>query len=212
MLILFFSLVVAFVSLTVLVMRTFLPINELSITRRVQSGAVWGLGPLLHVINIPGYPPQVFVLGVLLVVLPYLIGLKWIAITLAVVTLGVGLSARIVKSIAQRPRPAPEVVAVQRVLDQGTQSYPAGHCADYLARFGFIIYVLIQLAPPTWWAWLTILVLFVFIALVGLARIYSGEHWMTDVLGGYLLGGIWLLLGIWMYQWTDAQILVDRYL
>ncbi len=212
MLTLFLVLLGAFSALTLLVMRAPIPLDELEITRRVQSGAARRTGPFLRLINFPGYPPQVLIIGLLLVVVPFLFGFKWLALMQAFVGLGVGLAAAIVKRLVQRPRPAPRVVTVTHILDGGLQSYPAGHCADYLARFGFIIYLLAQLPAPSWWVWLTMVVLGIFIAFVGLARIYSGEHWLTDVIGGYLLGAIWLWLTIFLYHWTDAQDLVARYL
>lgn len=205
-------LVVAFLALTLLVMRARTGIDELSITRRLQAITVRGFAPLLHLINVPGYPPQVLGLGFLLVAVPYVLGWKWIAFTQAFAGLGVGLAATIVKYVVHRPRPSSDVVLVHRVLDGGGQSYPAGHAADYLARFGFIIYLLTRSGPPVWWVWVIIAILGLYIGLVGFARIYSGEHWLTDVLGGYLLGGIWLLVTINVYQWTEARIFVESHL
>lgn len=205
-------LVVAFLTLTLFVMRAPAVIDELTITHRIQAITVRGFGPLLHLVNVPGYPPQVLVLGFLLVAVPFLFGWKWIAFTQAFAGLGVGLAATVVKYVVHRRRPSSEVVLVHRVLDRGGQSYPAGHAADYLARFGFIIYLLTHSGMPAWWVPGIITILGVLIGLVGLARIYSGEHWLTDVLGGYLLGGIWLLVTIIVYNWTDARIFVESHL
>ncbi|MEO8970932.1 MAG: phosphatase PAP2 family protein [Ktedonobacteraceae bacterium] len=33
----------------------------------------------------------------------------------------------------------------------------------------------------------------------GLARVYLGDHWSTDVPGGYLFGGWWLCLSLRVY-------------
>jgi undecaprenyl-diphosphatase len=40
---------------------------------------------------------------------------------------------------------------------------------------------------------------------VGLARIYQGEHWASDVLGGYLLGGLALAAVIRFYGWGKGR-------
>ncbi len=39
-----------------------------------------------------------------------------------------------------------------------------------------------------------------FIATIGPTQVYMGEHWATDVLGGYLLGGSWLSLTYVLYR------------
>src|SRR6516165_5310804 len=41
--------------------------------------------------------------------------------------------------------------------------------------------------------------------LVGAAQIYLGAHWFTDVLAGYVLGGIWLF-GVMMWFPDPANL------
>lgn len=212
MLILLLILVGALLAVTLLVVSAPQAIDELTITRRAQSLTLKGLGPLLHLVNLPGYPPQVLILGFLLVAVPFVLGWKWIAVTQAFVGLGVGFMSALVKLAVHRARPSPDVVVVHRQLDGGGQSYPAGHCADYVARFGFILYLLTRTGGSVWWVWLIAVAPVALIGLVGLARIYSGEHWMTDVLGGYLLGGIWLIVTLYFYHWTEAEVWVTRHL
>ena len=36
---------------------------------------------------------------------------------------------------------------------------------------------------------------------VGFSRIYLGVHFLSDVLGGYLLGACWLIVGIVLTEW-----------
>lgn len=183
--------------------------GELAITLRVQSIAARGFHSLMCFVSYPGYPPQVIVLGILSVVVPWLLGWKWIAVTLAFGGFGVGFATTAVKHIMQRPRPPEGVVAVHRLLNRGGLSFPAGHSADYVARFGVMVYLLAQSGTSEWWVLSAMAVLLVFIVLVGLSRVYSGEHWLTDVLGGYLLGTIWLIVTIYFYTWSAARAFVE---
>jgi membrane-associated phospholipid phosphatase len=41
---------------------------------------------------------------------------------------------------------------------------------------------------------------------IGYSRIYLGDHWLTDVLGGYLEGAIYLFLFIFLYRWATGVI------
>ncbi len=46
----------------------------------------------------------------------------------------------------------------------------------------------------------------VFMLIMGVARVASGEHWPSDVLGGYLLGGLWLTLLLLAWAWWREKI------
>ena len=36
--------------------------------------------------------------------------------------------------------------------------------------------------------------------LIGCSRIYLGAHYLTDVVGGYLAGTIWLIAVVWAFR------------
>ncbi|MCU1676817.1 MAG: rane-associated phospholipid phosphatase [Frankiales bacterium] len=73
-----------------------------------------------------------------------------------------------------------------------TSSFPSGHAAASVAMYGALAVVIWR----TNWRRVLRMVIVVLLALipiaVGLARVYRGMHYPTDVIGGLVLGSLWL--------------------
>jgi membrane-associated phospholipid phosphatase len=93
-----------------------------------------------------------------------------------------------VKLLVGRPRPP---VAFALAAASG-YSFPSGHATDAAAVYGMLA-ALLAAASPSWRRKVTVWAVMVgVIGAVGLSRMYLGVHWLTDVLGGFALGGAWL--------------------
>jgi undecaprenyl-diphosphatase len=103
--------------------------------------------------------------------------------------LGSELLFRSVKALTGRARP-PDALAVQHFCGL---AFPSGHATQAAAVFGMLA-ALAAAALPSWRhkvaAWVVALVV---VATVGATRLYLGAHWLTDVLGGWALGALWLM-------------------
>ncbi len=179
---------------------------DLTIAREVQAFHPGWFDLTMHLVGEPGYPPQVYLWVVWAFVVLFASGLKWEAISHAFGTVGIGALGLAVKYPVDRPRPTPNLVHVLNPsLDGGKFSFPAGHVESYVAILGLFIFFLIVLGKPSWLRTLEIIVFGAMIALIGLSRIYVGEHWPSDVLGGYLLGVDWLIVTIYFYNWGKSR-------
>ncbi len=103
------------------------------------------------------------------------------------------------KIIIHRPRPE-----IAYYLESG-YSFPSGHATMAVALYGFLIYILFW-ELKHWKTKANILFAGLTIILgVGLSRLYLGVHYLSDVWGGYLLGALWLIIGISIAEWLKRR-------
>lgn len=93
----------------------------------------------------------------------------------------------LVKIIIRRERPD-----YLRMVMEKSYSFPSGHSMISVLFFGSIIYLVNKYNVKH--KKLITFSLSTFILLVGISRIYLGVHYLTDVVGGYLLGFVVLFL------------------
>jgi membrane protein DedA with SNARE-associated domain/membrane-associated phospholipid phosphatase len=108
---------------------------------------------------------------------------------LAVVLAGAVALYDIVKPLVARPRPPANL----RVgLSFSGWAFPSGHATQAIAVWGMLAVIAVGAARRRRAIIVTGAALIVL--LVGASRLYLGAHWLTDVLGGFSLGGLWLCL------------------
>ena len=178
---------------------------ELAFSRTVQHLSYWSwVPPLFDFFGTFNNPtPTGVVLGIVFTAI-LLLGWYRQAIFLALtVGIGNGVDA-LIGDYVVRPRPSPGLVHVDVALKYN--SFPSGHCCHVILFYGFLLYLSFTEPVRTWRYRWTLLPLQIFavlnILLVGFSRVYEGEHWIGDILAGYLSGALWLVLFIVLYQWT----------
>jgi membrane-associated phospholipid phosphatase len=111
----------------------------------------------------------------------------------------------LLKGFFKTARPA-NFVQTNFMFNVDRYAFPSGHVLFYTAFFGFLIYSLVKtkrinLALRV----LLILVGLVHISLVGFSRIVLDAHTLVDTVGGYVLGGLFLLSLIVMDKLWDRK-------
>jgi membrane-associated phospholipid phosphatase len=116
---------------------------------------------------------------------------------------GGGLLTKLLKYYFGRERPS-----IDETIDAIGYSFPSGHSMGSLIFYGFMSYFLIRSSLRKRIKWTVLYIFGVLTILIGISRIYLGAHYPSDVIAGYLAGGVWLILCILALEyvkWRSAS-------
>ena len=100
----------------------------------------------------------------------------------------------IIKEVVRRPRPQADLIRV--VFPTPGYSLPSGHAMVGMAVYGTLAYLAWTYLLPKWRPNVIVLAV-ALILMVGLSRVYLGVHWPSDVLLGWLAGGLIVMALAW---------------
>jgi len=120
---------------------------------------------------------------------------KWYIATLWLALFGSETFTYVTKLILNRPRPQLAVYL------EHSASFPSGHATIAMAFYGFLIYLSWKLAKKRRQRILITLFNIILIILIGFSRLYLGVHYASDVWAGYLVGLLWLIISISIFEW-----------
>ncbi|MFI1393816.1 phosphatase PAP2 family protein [Streptomyces sp. NPDC020681] len=116
----------------------------------------------------------------------------WVAVTSAVGTfVQQGLKAAVGRERPQWPDP---------VDSAHYAAFPSGHSMTATVSLILLLWLLGRhLAEGRWWRW-GLAAAVVSVVGVGFTRLFLGVHWLSDVVGGTLIGACWAAVSIIAYE------------
>lgn len=114
----------------------------------------------------------------------------WPGVLVLVTLVGAELVSTTAKVLIQRARPPHGYW----LANASGYAYPSGHTLLSVSTYGVLAFVGWCLVRSLWARLTVALAAAAMVAAIGVSRIYLGVHWLTDVLGGLLVGLGWLTL------------------
>jgi undecaprenyl-diphosphatase len=121
----------------------------------------------------------------------------------------IGIAGNIVlysfKYIFHRQRPVDPFIS-----KLGDFSFPSGHSFASFTFFGLMMYITFTSRLKRSLQWLISILLFLVAFLVALSRVYLHFHYASDVIAGFMLAAVWLLLSLWVLNMVDRKLVEKK--
>lgn len=175
---------------------------DLRVTHMLQSFHPMALTKAMIAVSWFGYAPQIVFLVILTAAALVVLHKRRQAIELIVSCFCTLELTSIFKSLIHHPRPNASQAHV--FLQLHDYSFPSGHVVFYVVFFGFLWYLVYTLSR-SYKRTIGLILLGIPIVSIGYSRVFLGEHWASDVVGGYILGCLILMACIRFEQWRKAR-------
>ena len=118
---------------------------------------------------------------------------KKMALNVAAIGLTSTMALKILKYLFQRNRPFDPLVRNVTGF-----SFPSGHSFSSFTFYGLIAYILWQTPIARVWKITASVLLFLFASTIAFSRVYLQVHFPSDVVAGFCLSVVWLILSLWV--------------
>lgn len=178
---------------------------DLNFTLFIQRYDPFWFDTLMRLVSFMGNVKTVVVLVFLLAVYGYRIGKRHAPLMLIVSSLGGLIISYLLKVLVARPRPDPQLIHQIGEFVK-SDSFPSGHVLGAVSLYGFLLYIVFTQLKRNYVSQVVMGICILVILLMGFSRIYLGAHWVSDVIGAYLVGFIWLNLIVLIYQRLKPKV------
>ncbi|PGL36345.1 phosphoesterase [Bacillus thuringiensis] len=110
-----------------------------------------------------------------------------------------------IKEIVKRERPS-----LNEALDALGYSFPSGHAMLLIMTFGFLAYIIAANLKSIAGKCVITILMGIVILSIGLSRVILDVHYPTDILAGYCVGGILLVIAIYYHRLLTERLGLNK--
>jgi len=126
---------------------------------------------------------------------------NWFSIRVITIAISSLVLMLLLKQLFQRKRPLSPLLKAAKGL-----SFPSGHAIMAVTFYGLLIYILQHIIVLDWLKYFLTVLVIGLIILIGFSRIYLRVHYASDVLGGFIIGLLWLLISLAILKWLEGYV------
>ena len=130
---------------------------------------------------------------------------RWYSIKIPAIAISSLLMMFGLKNLFGRTRPDNQLLEAAENF-----SFPSGHALMAVTFYGLLAYIVWHSVKNQKLKWTLIILLILWIIIVGVSRIYLRRHYYSDVMAGFAMGFLWLVVSLKVIRqiekWSKRQI------